>query len=65
MVSSLSNLTDKLEEGPYIGKYKDCKSSLEYTTAKDGLLTCTCLECNKTYGKKFDEGSFKRFEKAY
>lgn len=39
MGSSLSSLTDNLVEGLHKGKCKDCKSSLEYMTVKDSLLT--------------------------
>ena len=41
------------------------KSSLKYITAKDGLLTFKCLECNKTYKKKFNEDLSKRFGSTY
>ena len=41
------------------------KSNLKYITAKDGLLTFKCLECNKTYKKKFDEDLSKRFGGTY
>ena len=41
MSAPLSNLSDGLH------KYKDCKSSLEYTNAKDSKLVVKCLNCNK------------------
>ena len=65
MVGSLSSLTDNLVEGLLKGKCKDGKSCLEYMTPKKGLLTFKCVDCNKTYGKKFDEDLVKRFENTY
>ena len=65
MVGSLSSLTDNLAEGLLKGKCKDGKSCLEYMTPKKGLLTFKCVDCNKTYGKKFDEDLVKRFENTY
>ena len=44
MASSVSNLTDNLAEGLHKGKYKDYKSSTDYMTAKDDLLTFKCVE---------------------
>ena len=51
MAISLSNLTDNLAEGLHKGKYKDCKSSIDYKAAKDDLLTFKCAE------KTFNEDS--------
>ena len=34
-------------------------------TAKAGLLTFNCADCNKTYLKKFDENLSNRFENTY
>ena len=34
-----TSLTDNLAEGLHKGKCKNCKSSLEYITGKDGLET--------------------------
>ena len=65
MANSLSRLTDNLEEGRYKSKCKDCRSSLEYMTAKDALLTFKCVDFNKTYEKKFDEDLFKRLQNIY
>ena len=65
MISSLSSLTDNLAKGLYKGKCKDCKSSLEYLTAKDGLLVFKCVDNTKTYDKRFYEDSFKRFKSIY
>ena len=31
-------------------------------TAKDGLLIFKCVDCNKTYEKKFNEDLSKRFK---
>ena len=62
MASCLEHLTDNLAEGLHKDKCKDCKSNLEYMTANDGLLIFMCVDCNKTYEKKFDEDLFKRFQ---
>lgn len=51
----LSNLAENLAESLQKVTYKDCKSSPEYMTAKDGLLNLKCVDSNKTYEKKFDE----------
>ena len=59
MARSLSNLADNLAECLQKGTHKDCKSSPEYMTAKDGLLNLKCVYSNKTYEKKFDEDLFK------
>ena len=65
MTSFLSSLTDNLAEGLCKGNCKDCTSRLEYMTAKNGLLIFKCVDCNKTYKKKFDEDLSKRFENMY
>lgn len=44
---------------------KDCKSSLEYMTANDDLLTFKCADYKKTYEKKFNEDLLKRFPNTY
>ena len=64
MTSSLSGLTDNLAS-LHKGKFKDCKSSLDYMAAKDGLLSFNYADCNKTYDKKFDEDISKRFENIH
>lgn len=61
MAISLSSLTDNLAKGLHKGKGKDCKSSLEYMSANNGLLTFKCVNCNKPYEKKFED-LFKRFQ---
>ena len=55
MASSLSCLANNLVEG----LHKDCKSRLEYMTAKDGFVTFKFVDCSKTYEKEFDEDLFK------
>ena len=45
MSSSLSSLADNLFEG----LHNDCKSRLEYTSAKDRLLIFNCLKCSKNH----------------
>ena len=77
MVSSLSNLVNKLSEGIHgikckyrhdnkkcetCGiKYKCCDCFLGYTNFKDDLMEYKCLCCNKNYQHKFDEKLKKRF----
>lgn len=52
MANSTSSLTNNnLAECLLKDKYNDCKSSLEYISAKDGLLTFRCVDCKKTYEK--------------
>ena len=63
MANSLTSLTDNFVEGLHNGKCKDCKSSLEYMTAKDDLLTFKCMYCKKTYEKTFNENLSKDFKK--
>ena len=55
MAGFLSSLTDNLAEGLHRGKCKDCKSSLEYMKANDGLLIINCLHHKKTFEKKFND----------
>ena len=47
MDSSLSTLADNLTERLHKDKCKDCKSSLEYVTAKDITIIFQCVECDK------------------
>lgn len=63
MASSWSTLADNLTER--LHKNKDRKSSLEYLTTKDTLLTFKSMECNKSYDKRFDEDLIKRFKNTY
>ena len=50
-VCSLSSLTNNLAKVLYKGKSKDYKSSLEYVSVNDGLLTFKSVNCNKPYEK--------------
>ena len=60
----MPNLTDNLAaEGLHKSECKDCKYSPQYKTTKDGLLTITCVECNKTYEKNFNEEYIWKFQK--
>ena len=47
MSSSLSNLVDNLSEGLHSDKCTDCKSCLDYMTAKDNQGNCTQLLLRK------------------
>ena len=49
MSSSVSSLADNLSERLYKDKCKNCKSNLEYMTAKDKALTFKCVDCNRNY----------------
>ena len=65
MVISISTLAGRLTEGLYKDKCQDCMSSPEYVMAKESTLTFKCMECNKSYDKKFNEDLIKRFEITY
>ena len=51
MSTSLSSLVDSLSEKLHSDKCKDCKSELDYISAKDNQLIFQCLECKKSYNK--------------
>ena len=51
MSSSLSNLVDNLSVGLYRDKCTDCKSCLDYMTAKDEKLIFRCFKYKKNMGK--------------
>ena len=55
MSSSLSNLVDNLSEGIHSDKCTDCKSYLDYMTAKDEQLIFRCFECEENYEKDFNK----------
>ena len=40
-------------------KYKDCEFCLEYINAKDNLILCKCLCCNKNYQKDVNANTYK------
>ena len=62
MESLLSNLVDHLAEGIHGIKCTSCNTCChKYTNAKDDLIECNRLCCNKNYRKKFDENVTKRF----
>ena len=64
MSSSLSTLADNLRDVLHKDKRKDCKSFLEYLIAKDSTLIFKCMECNKSYDKRFNKDLIKRFESS-
>ena len=51
MSTSLSSLVDSLSEKLHSDECKDCKSELDYISAKDNQLIFQCLECKKSYNK--------------
>ena len=53
MSISLSSLVNNLSDGPYNDKCTDCKSCLEYISAKDNQLIIKCLKCNKNHNREF------------
>ena len=53
MPSSLSSLPDNLGKGLHKGKYKRCKSFLEYVKVKKGSLIFKYLNCDKSTKKGF------------
>ena len=62
MSSSLSILVDDLFVGLHCDKCIDCKSYLDYMSAKDDQLIFRCFECKKYYKKDFNKDIIKRFE---
>ena len=65
MSSSLSNLVDSLSEGIHGDKCTNCKSCLDYMTAKDEQLVFRCFSCKKNYEKDFDIELIQRFPNIY
>ena len=49
MSSSLSNLVDNLSEGLHCDKCPECKSCLDYMSAKYDQLIFSCFECKKDH----------------
>ena len=54
-----------LSERLHKDKWSDCKSDLEYVTAKDSTLTLQGTGCNKNYETEVDENLSKRFQNTY
>ena len=65
MSTSLSSLANNLSDGRYNGKCTDCKSCLEYISAKDNQLIFKCLNCNKNHNKEFNDDLINRFASTY
>ena len=65
MLSSLSNLVDNLSEGLHNDRCIDCKSCLDYMTAKDEQLIFRCFECKKNYKKDFNKELINRYSSTY
>ena len=51
MSASLSNLVSNLSEGLHNDRCIDCKSCIDYMTAKDEKLIFRCFRCKKNYEK--------------
>ena len=65
MSSSLSSLADNLSEGVHSDKGTDCKSYLDYMTAKDEQLMFRCFECKNNYKKCFNKEFICKFANLY
>ena len=65
MLTSLSSLVNNLSDELYNDKCTDCKSCLGYILTKDKQLIFTCLKCDKTYKKQFNEDLINRFASTY
>ena len=65
MSTSLSNLVNNLSEGVHNDKCTDCKSYLDYMTAKDEQLISRCFGSKKNYEKEFNKELIKRFANIY
>ena len=65
MSTSLSNLFSNLSEGFHNDMCIDCKSYLDYMTAKDEKLIFRCFRCKKNYEKDFNKELIQRFANIY
>ena len=65
MLTSLSSLVNNLSDRIYISKGTDCRSCLEYISAKDNQLIFKCLKYKKNHNKEFNEDLVKRFASTY
>ena len=61
MSTSLSSLVNNLFDGLYNDKYTNCKSCLDYMSAKNNELMCKCLNFNKNHKKDFNNDLINRF----
>ena len=61
MSTSQSNFVSNLSEGLDNGRCIDCKSCLDYMTAKDKQLIFRCFRCKKNYEKNFNKDLIQRF----
>ena len=65
MSTSLSNLVSNLSEGLHNNRSIDCKSYLDYMTAKDEQLIFRCFRCKKNYEENFNKELIQRFANTY
>ena len=65
MSTSLSNLVSNLSEGLPNDRCVDCKSCLDYMTAKDEQLIFRCFWCKKNYVKNFNKELIQSFANTY
>ena len=63
MSASLSNHVDNISNE--LHKCTNCKSGLDYMTAKDDILIFRCFECKKNYKKDFDKELINKLSNTY
>ena len=65
MSSSLSSLVDNLSEGLHNYDCTNCKSCLDYISAKDNQLIFKSTECSKNHKEHFNKDLIERFASIY
>ena len=65
MSTPLSNLVSNLSEELHNDSCIDCKSCLDYRTAKDKQLIFRCFRCKNNYKKDFSKELIQRFANIY
>ena len=65
MSTSLSSLVTNLSDELYNDKCTDCKSCLDYMSAKDNQLIFKCLKRNKNHNEDFNKDLIIRFASKY
>ena len=63
--TSLSSLVNNLSDELYNAKCTNCKSCLEYISAKDSQLIFKCPKCNSNHNKDFNKELINRFASTY
>ena len=65
MSSSLSSVVDNLSEGLHNHMRRNCKSCLDYISAKDRQLILKFTECSENHKNHFNKDLIKTFENTY